>query len=265
MNPSIIELGFWQMATAYIFILIVLVIVRLKGIPREKEILIATVRMSIQLYLTGYILVYIFENPHPLYTFTLIGIMEVFAVRNALKRIKITLPRKIKQAIAIAIMSGTLICICFFVFAVVQIDPWYDPRYFVPLSGMIVGNAMTGISLGVMRLFDGLQHQKDQLETALMLGAKPKVAIKPILNTAFDSAILPTINSMVGMGIVSLPGMMTGQILSGTSPLIAIAYQVAIMLAIAASVALTLAIFLHLAYRAIFNQEAQLVDLQHDQ
>ncbi|SET78325.1 TIGR00245 family protein [Natronincola peptidivorans] len=118
---------------------------------------------------------------------------------------------------------------------------------------------MTGISLGVTRLVDGMYSERHLIESALMLGAKPKMAAKQIVDNAFDAAILPSINSMVGMGIVFLPGMMTGQILSGVSPVTAIEYQIAIMLGILGSVALTVILFVQLGYKTFFNDESQLM------
>src|SRR6056297_2334437 len=97
------------------------------------------------------------------------------------------------------------------------------------------------------------------VESSLMLGATPKMASKSIVDNAFDSAILPTVNSMVGMGIVFLPGMMTGQILSGTSPVTAIQYQIAIMMGILGSVSLTVILFVQLGYKTFFNEHDQLI------
>ncbi len=143
---------------------------------------------------------------------------------------------------------------------VVGDDSWRDPRYVVPLAGMIVGNAMTGVALGANRLVDGIKSRRAMVETALMLGATPKVASRQVVRNAFDAALLPTINSMVSIGIVALPGMMTGQILAGVSPLIAIRYQIAIMLGIMGSVAFSVLILVEWGSRTFFNDEAQLVD-----
>jgi putative ABC transport system permease protein len=170
------------------------------------------------------------------------------------------LSAEMKRLIAIAIPAGTLLSLAFFLVGVVGGDAWRDPQYVIPLAGMIVGNAMTGVSLGVVRLMDGVTTQRASIETALMLGATPKVATRQIVRKAFDAALLPTINSMVGIGIVSLPGMMTGQILAGTSPLIAIRYQIAIMLGIMGSVAFSVLILVEWGYRTFFNADAQLVD-----
>lgn len=255
---NVINLSVLQLASAYIFVLILLLIVKLKGIPREKEILISTVRMTLQLILTGYVLAYVFENSHPSYTIIAIAFMEIFAIYNVFKRSKLNLSSKMKKIIAISMLFGTVTSLVYFLFVVIRISPWYNPRYFIPIGGMVVGNSMTGITLGVTRLVDGMTNQKDLIETSLMLGATPKTASKVIVDKAFDSAILPTINSMVGMGIVFLPGMMTGQILSGVSPVTAIEYQIAIMLGILGSVALTVILFVQLGYKTFFNEEHQL-------
>lgn len=256
---NVIDLQLWQMIAAYAFVLILMIIVKLKGIPREKEILISSVRMTLQLILTGYILVYLFNSPSPFYTILILIAMEAFSVYNIIKRTKTKLSPKLKQIIAFSMVTGTVSCLLYFLFIVVRISPWYDPRYFIPIAGMLIGNSMTGISLGVSRLVDGMQTQKNLVEGALMLGATPKMAAKQIVNNVFDSAILPTINSMVGMGIVFLPGMMTGQILSGTSPVTAIEYQIAIMLGILGSVALTVILFVQLGYKTFFNEQSQLI------
>ncbi|HZK34701.1 MAG TPA: iron export ABC transporter permease subunit FetB, partial [Bacillota bacterium] len=249
----------WQMAAAYLFVVILLFIVRLRGISREKEILISTIRMTIQLVFVGYILVYLFDNISPIYTIAVVILMEVFAIHNVFKRTKAKLSSSLKKIIALSMLFGTLSCLIYFLLVVIRVYPWYNPRYFIPLAGMIIGNSMTGISLGVSRLVEGMDTDKHIVETALMLGATPKIASKQIVNNAFDSAILPTINSMVGMGIVFLPGMMTGQILSGTSPVTAIEYQIAIMLGILGSVALTVITFVQLGYKTFFNDQNQLV------
>jgi putative ABC transport system permease protein len=255
---KIIDLTLIQLASAYIFVVILLVIVKIKGIAREKEILIGSIRMTLQLILVGYLLSYVFENSNPFYTLFIIAVMEVFAVFNIYKRVKKELSLKLKKVIAFSIVVGTLVGQFYFVLVVLRISPWFEPRYFIPIAGMMIGNSMTGISLGVERLLDGFISKKNLVESALMLGATPQAASRDIVNSSFDAAILPTINSMVGMGIVFLPGMMTGQILSGISPLIAVEYQIAIMLGIVGCVSLTVFVFVQMAYKTFFNKYCQL-------
>lgn len=255
---DIIDLSIWQLVLAFVFVMVLMIIVKIKGISREKEILISSIRMTLQLILTGYLLVYLFNNPSPVYTIFVLLAMESFAIHNIIKRAKGKINKNLQKIIGLSMVVGTVSCLLFFLFVIVQISPWYNPQYFIPIAGMLIGNSMTGISLGVNRLVDGMQANKHLIEGSLMLGATPKMASKEVVDNAFDSAILPTINSMVGMGIVFLPGMMTGQILSGTSPITAIEYQIAIMLGILGSVSLTVILFVQLGYKTFFNHKDQL-------
>ncbi len=256
---GIINLTIWQLLLAYVFVLVVLVITRIRGIGREKEILISSVRMTIQLVLTGYVLVYVFANPSPLFTAAIIILMECFAIYTVFRRFEGRLSKKLKITIALAMIVGTLFCLLYFLFIVIGISPWYNPQYFIPIAGMMVGNSMTGISLGVKSLIEGMTTQRNLVEEAMILGATPQVATRSIVNSTFEAAIMPTINSMLGMGIVFLPGMMTGQILSGTSPATAVNYQIAIMLGILGAVSVTVIIMVQLGCRSFFNEEDQLV------
>lgn len=256
---KVVDLSMDQMILSYAFILLLIVLVKMRGISREREILLSSFRMTVQLIMTGYILTYLFNTKNPLYSVLVVSIMEIFAIYNVYKRVRMIMPSKIKIIIAFSMIIGTLTSLMYFLLAVIRLSPWYEPRYFVPIAGMFIGNSMTAISLAVNRLVDGINTQRNVIETALMLGATPKVATKNIVDKTFDSAIMPTINSMVGMGIVFLPGMMTGQILSGATPFTAIRYQIAIMLGVLGSVALTVILFVQFGYRAFFNDENQLI------
>lgn len=253
-----VDLSIWQLTAAYIFILLLILIVRVKGILREKEILISSLRMTIQLVLVGYILAYVFEHSHPIYTLSIVAIMLIFSIYNIYKRTKSPLTSELKKIIAISMSVGILASLIYFVLVVLQVSPWYEPRYIIPIAGMIIGNSMTGISLGVKTLVEGMTTHRQLVETALILGATPKIASNQIVNHAFDAALLPTVNSMVGMGIVFLPGMMTGQILGGASPVVAIEYQIAVMLGIVGSVSLTVLLFVQLGYKTFFNSRCQM-------
>lgn len=254
---EVIDLQIWQLVAAYIFVIFVLIIIRVRGIRREKQLVISVLRMTIQLVLVGYILIYIFDNVHPAWTIGYVIAMEAFAVHNIYRRQTLPLSPALKRAIAVSIVIGTLVALIYFLFVVIWVDPWFDPQYVIPIAGMLIGNSMTGIALGVSSMLEGMHSRKELIRQALMLGATPRAAVKPIVDNAFDSAIMPSINSMVGMGIVFLPGMMTGQILSGVSPLIAIEYQIAILLGILGAVSLTVIIFVRLGYKTFFNRESQ--------
>jgi putative ABC transport system permease protein len=258
MNNSVMNLSVFQLSIAYIFVFIMLFIFKSRGIKREKEILIASTRMTIQLTIMGYILMIVFNNPSWWLTSLMIAIMISFAIYNSIKRVKATMSKELKRIIGLSMIFGCLLVAAFFIIVVLNVRPWFNPQYFIPISGMIVGNSMTGISLGANKLCNDFEDKRIEIENSLMLGASPVTAAKKIVNNAFDSAILPTMNNMLTMGIVSLPGMMTGQILSGTFPLTAIKYQIGIMLAILGSTAITTFLFVTFGYRTFFTKDNRL-------
>lgn len=257
---GITDIDLWRMVVAYAYPIAVGLIVWRMHIPRENDILFGSIRMTIQLIVAGYILVWLFDQDAIWLVFVVIAVMEVFAVFTAFRRSNVTLTPGLRRIMSIALPVGTLISLTYFLLVVVGHGAWRDPRYVVPLAGMIIGNAMTGITLGVNRMVDGMHTERAAIESALMLGATPRVAARRVVRNAFDAAIMPTINSMATIGIVFLPGLMTGQILSGTGPLTAIKYQIAIMLAILGSVAFSVLLFVELAHNQFFNADAQLVD-----
>jgi len=255
---NIVEIELWRLLAGYLFLVLLLLITWRLGVKREKEIVLATIRMTLQLILMGYILVAVFQANHLFISLGIFALMEVFAIYNIYQRIKVKVNARLRRVIAGSMLLGTGIPILFFLVVVINVNPWYEARYFIPITGMIIGNSMTGIALGAERMINSMKAGREWVEGALMLGATPYHASKTIISDAFNAAIMPSINSMVGMGIVFLPGMMVGQILSGVSPLVAIDYQIAIMLGIVGSVSLTIFMLLQFGYKTFFNQYSQL-------
>ncbi|ERP39393.1 hypothetical protein CALK_0194 [Chitinivibrio alkaliphilus ACht1] len=256
---NMISISLPRLAAAYVFVLLLILLVQIQRIGATGQILLANIRMTIQLVCVGYLLTILFENPSPIFSTMVLLCMLAFAVHTVLGRIQHQLPLGIGKTIPIALVMGSFTSLFFFIVVVLNLDPWYDPHYIIPLAGMIIGNSMTGISLTITGLFTGVRDNRSHIETALMLGAKPERVMESITAQAFFNAILPTINSMMGMGIVFLPGMMTGQILAGAPPMLAIKYQIAIMLAILGSVTLTVFVMVRLGGKSFFNERAQLV------
>ncbi len=253
------DLGLLQMLLAYLLLLLIFLLVRLRGGRQGKDILLASFRMTVQLVLAGYLLGWIFDSMHPLYTVGVVILMEAFAVYTILHRSRYPLSRGLKQVIAFSVLLGTLVNVLFFLLAVMRIEPWYNPRFFIPAAGMLIGNSMNGIALGVNSLSGGMRERRNLVEAALMLGATPRTAARSVMDDAFSTAVMPTVNSMLGMGIVFIPGMMTGQIMSGNAPLLAVKYQIAIMLGIFASVVLTVFLAVVMGTRTFFNNASQLI------
>lgn len=259
MNNGIINLSNKQLALTYILVAVVLFVTSLDGIDKKKDILVSIIRMTVQLFIAGSVLVLIFDTDSFIFPIAMFLVMEFFAIFNVIRNVKTDLPPGLKKVIGFSILCGTSLNLFFFLIVVVQVKPFYSPQYLIPLGGMIIGNSMTGVNLALVTMLENLKERKDHVEAALMLGATPRDAMDKIIQVSFDTAFLPTLNSMKNMGIISLPGMMTGQILSGTSPMIAIKYQIAIMIAILTSVCICVFLFLHFGYKNFFNQEDQLI------
>lgn len=253
---EIIEIELFRLFAAYLLALGVLFLARKTG--ALSEILVALLRMSIQLVLVGFLLEYLLERPNMALSLLVFLVMEAFAIHNIFQRVPLPTPPGLRRVIIISMVVGTVSSVGFFLLVVVGVAPWYAPRYFIPLGGMLIGNSMTGISLGFERLSVGIHDNSAKIEGALMLGATVHDAAHGYAVSAFRAAIMPTVNAMMGMGVVFLPGMMTGQILSGSSPVTAIRYQIAIMLGILAAVTLTVYLMTNFGYRCYFNHAAQL-------
>lgn len=253
---GVVEINLAQFALIYVLLLVVLFIMKKSKINQSKLLVVASFRMTVQLVLAGLVLTYILENPHPLFTVAYIIAMTGFATIRVLNQNK-ELNKKFKLAIGLSLAgSGTLI-VFFFVQIVVGMD-FFNPQYTIPLSGMIFGNAMTGLSLALKSFNENLKAQRSRVESLLYLGVTPKKILLPFVNNALETALVPTMNRMMGMGIISLPGMMTGQILSGTLPMTAILYQIAIMIAITAVVCLAVFAALIFGYKTLYNDRNQI-------
>lgn len=252
---GIATLTIFQFSLIYLLLIIVLFIMRRSKINQSKLLLIASLRMTVQLVIVGYILQYMFDNPNPIFTVIFLAVMIAFSVDRVIKSRK-DLNKNFKIAIGSSLALSGLFVLIFFV-AVVVNKSIFNPQYTIPLAGMIIGNAMTGINIGIKTFMDSIKKERSKINTLLNLGVEPKDILKPFANNALETALIPTLNSMVGMGIVFLPGMMTGQILSGTLPTTAIMYQIAIMIAICTSVCITVFLSLNIGYTSLYNNRKQ--------
>lgn len=193
----------------------------------------AVVRMLMQLLLIGYVLVFIFDAESGLIVLAVIAVMVVAASWIALN----TIPAKRQSLYPITLVSvgvGGGLTMVLITQGVLTLETWFEPRYTIPLAGMIFANAMTSVSLAAERIQSELDNGHDFVESR---------------NTAFQAGMIPVINALLAVGLVSLPGMMTGQILSGVSPFIAARYQIMVMCMIFASAGLSTFSFLLLAQR----------------
>ena len=254
---DVIALNIGQFALIYILLLIVLGVMKKCKIEQTRLLVVASLRMTVQLVLAGLILTYIFENPHPAFTISYILLMTGFAIYMVLRRNR-TINRRFKVIAGASLAVSGIAIVCFFIIVVVGVN-LFNPQYTIPISGMVIGNAMTGLSLGIKTFNENIKAQRMQIDALINMGAAPRSILLPFVNRAIETALLPTLNSMVGMGIISLPGMMTGQILSGTLPMTAILYQIAIIISISAVTCLAVFSALFFGYRTLYNARSQMM------
>lgn len=190
----------------------------------------ATVRMLMQLLLIGYVLVYIFDTGKPGVVLAVLGFMLVVSSWIAIRPLENKSRRLYRNAFISVTISG-VITLALVSQAVIGIDPWFSPRYLIPLAGMIFAGAMTTISLAGERAYAEASRGVSYAETRRI---------------AMQAALIPMVNSLFAVGLVSLPGMMTGQILSGVSPLVAAKYQIVVMSMLFGVTGMSAAMFLHL-------------------
>lgn len=229
-----VVLDVWDLALASILVLLNGVLSVALGLGVARSLAIAVVRMVVQLALVGLVLTTLFALVSPLWTGLAALAMVLFAGREIMARQERNLagPWRYGLGTGCMLLAAGLITI-FALTTQISPDPWYHPRYALPLLGMVLGNTMTGISLGLHSLSTGLVRDRVAVEAQLTLGATRRQALLPVTRAALKSAFMPIINSMAATGLVSLPGMMTGQILAGVAPTEAVKYQLLVMFLIA--------------------------------
>ena len=253
---QIVELGIVQFAAVYLLLLVVLFIMKKARINRTKLLVVASIRMTLQLILAGLILTCIFKNPEPVFTLAYLAAMTVFAIHRVLSKNK-GISKSFKWVVSLSLAGTGLAMVALFVGGIIRVSV-FNPQYTITIGGMIIGNAMTGVTLAMKTFTEAIETQRHKIDTLMNLGVSPKRILIPFVNNALEMALLPTLNSMLGMGIISLPGMMTGQILSGTMPMTAILYQIAIMIAICTTVCLSVFSALHFGARTLYNKQNQI-------
>ncbi|MGK5092458.1 iron export ABC transporter permease subunit FetB [Deltaproteobacteria bacterium TL4] len=257
MEINYLVISNWQLGASALLILINIAISFLLKLKLEKTLFFASVRMVSQLLLVGYVLHWVFtlENIWMILGLCLFmaGIASVSAVNRTRRRF-----RSIYWHSLVCVLAGSFLITGISTQFILQIDPWFSPQYIIPMLGMVLGNTLNGISLAMDRFMEDLASRQNQIEALLALGATRREAAHDSIKEAARTGMIPLINSMVVMGVVSLPGMMTGQILAGVNPLDAVYYQIVIVFMIASASALGVVGVVLLSFKALFNTQHQL-------
>lgn len=257
MTTSYISINNWQLVLAAMLILINLILSFILQLQLEKQLWIASLRMTVQLLLIGYILKWIFSLQSAWLVLAVTLGMTILAGQSAIARTKRRY-RGMFWNCFVSIFVSSALMIGVTVVGIIRVEPWYNPQYMIPMLGMILGNALTGASLALDRLTEDLTIRRDQIEALLALGATRWEAAHQSVQEALRTGMIPTINSMMVMGTVSLPGMMTGQIIAGASPTDAVRYQIVLIFAIAAGTGLATIGIVLLGFRSLFSAQHQL-------
>jgi putative ABC transport system permease protein len=261
-STSYLELSYWQVAIAASLIALNGALSLWLRLGLERSLLVAAVRMSFQLLLVGFVLHWVFAVGEWYVVLAMASLMTLVAGFAAVNRTKARF-KGVWLSSLVSVWSSSWLVTGLTLLVIVRVEPWYRPQYALPLLGMVLGNTLSGISLGLDRFSSELESRRDEIESLLALGATRWEAALGAIREAIRTGMIPTINSMLVTGLVSLPGMMTGQLLSGVDPIQAVKYQLVIMFVIAAGTALGTVGIVVLSYGYRFSSHHQLIRFEN--
>lgn len=227
------------------------------GLGLGRRLAVAATRTVVQLLLLGYILTFVFRVGSLTAVGAMCVVMIVAAAWAAVRRPSHSYRGAFGHALATLLLTGILVTVVV-TGVIIGVEPWYRAQYFIPLLGMVLGSSLTGISLGLDTLLTRVTEQRHRIEAELALGATSWEAAQPHVREAVRRGMIPIINTMSVVGLVSVPGMMTGQILAGADPMEAVKYQIVVMFMIAAATAIGCIGVVLLAMRQVFTRRHQL-------
>lgn len=246
------DISYWQLALGYGLLIFPMAVFLWHGVPLLGDTFMGVLRMTVQLLFIGFYLQYVFIWNNPWLNIGWIAVMVLVAdasiVRGCGLRARIFL-----LPLSLSLLLGVLAPLLIFVLVIIRPDPFFDARYVIPIAGMILGNCLRADIVGIRGFYESLHKREKAYLHALASGARLHEAAQPFLRDALRDALAPTIATMATMGVVSLPGMMTGVILGGSDPATAIKYQIAIMLAIFSGTAITVTAAIYLTLHGSFT------------
>ena len=250
-------LSYWDVAAAAALILINGIVSVALRLRMERSLLLASIRTIVQLLLVGFVLQWVFAIDRWYVVIAMLAVMTLVAGYTAGARNDRRFAGMWTSTLLSLGLSSWMITAYALLVVLHGIEHWYQPQYAIPLMGMVLGNTLNGISVGLSTLTNELSQRRGEIDTALSLGATRYEAALPTIRQSIRLGMTPIINSMMVVGLVSLPGMMTGQLLSGTSPIEAVKYQIMIMFLIASATALGTVGVVALSYLHLFTRDHQ--------
>jgi putative ABC transport system permease protein len=256
-NPQVVPISDAQLAFSALLVLISGGVAAFFRLGLLKSLLWGTVRCVVQLSLIGYVLTWVFAVDRPELVMVIIAIMCAIAARTATRRTP-NVPDFPMMIAFVSLAASTYLIMVIVSAVIIRAEPWYTARIVIPISGMILGNAVSGIALSIDRLYSEVRSRRDEVEALLCLGATRWEAVQDCVREAIRSGMTPVINSIMVVGLVSIPGMMTGQILGGADPAEAARYQIVVMLMIAAAAAFGSMLLVGLSFTRLFTPDEAL-------
>ncbi len=250
---ALVELHAWHLGLAGALLAFSGLVSLLLQLGLERRLFWAAVRTTVQLLAVGFILRWLFAEANLMVLVAML-VMTLVAGTTAAGRCRVRY-RGIMLDSVVSIWAGAWLITVLGLLAVVRPTPWYAPQYWIPFLGMMLHNTLTGVSLGLDRLGGELLARRSQIETLLCLGATRWEAARDTVQEAVRTGMIPTLNTMMVVGVVSLPGMMTGQLIAGVDALQAVMYQIVVMFLIAATTSLGTAGAVLMAYRRMFTAD----------
>lgn len=227
----------------------------------ERTLLIASIRTVAQLFFVGFVLKWVFSSAQWYVVLTIVSLMTLIAAVSARNRRQHSYRGAFWDTL-LSIWLPSWLVIFVGLVMVLNVQPWYTPQYLIPIAGMIIGNSLTAVSLVLERLLKELGEKREMIEMLIGLGATSWEAYRSSAQQAIRAGMMPTINSMMVVGLVSLPGMMTGQILAGQDPEQAIRYQIVVMFFLAAATGLSCLAVVYGVYRRFFDSQSYFLHWQ---
>ncbi len=256
----LIELDLVDLAFALAMITLAIGLSRWQKLALEGQLMMAAVRSLLQLTVVGYVLAFVFTLDNPWAVVAILVVMLTIAAIVTRNRIGKKIPHLLWVVWASLLTSTTLV-MGYTIMLIVEPPRWYEPQYLIPLAGMVLGSTINGASLAGERLVSAINSNRLEIETHLCLGATPQQAIVKYRQEAIRTGLIPLLNQMMVVGLVSLPGMFTGQVLAGADPLNAVSYQLLILFMLALANTLTTSLITRGIYQRFFNQHSQLLGI----
>ncbi len=251
---GVIAIGWPQLLLATGFMVVTGGITLALQLGVTKALWLGTLRTYLQLLALGLVLGWVFRLRQPLLVLAIIGVMTAVAAQTVVRRAP-DAPRG-SYVRAWAAMGLPALVITFAVTGlIVRVEPWYLPRYVIPIAGMVIGNSMNGVALALERTFADMDARENEILALTALGASPWEAARESVRTALRAGMIPSINTLSTVGIVFIPGMMAGQVLAGADPLVAAPYQIVVMLMVATADVLGSTLVVLLTFRRRFTPD----------